>query len=523
VAEQIEAKKQHSVVKSAIYFASGTLVSRILGLARESILVAVFGKTICDAWFAAFRFPNLFRRIFGEGALSACFIPLYVEYKEKGDIKSLSQLTVGVLSLLLIILIPLNVVVIATIDQFVPLWVGGRGFSEVPGKLELTVQMTKIMFPFLLLVCLFAFFMAVLNAHKKFVMSAVAPSLFNLTLILFSLYCYYTDQISGIILAWSVIAAGFVQFIVLVPPFLRLGIPYDFSFKYITSEPVRRTLKAFLPSILGLGIVQIMALINVNFASRLAEGSVTHISLADRILELPLSLVAVSLGTVLLPTLSEKLGASFVELNNELNKNLKVLLFLSVPSAIGMWMTAEILVRVLFERGAFTHDQSVIVAGIVQVYAFTLLWASLARVMSQAFYAHKNTTTPALASLAGLILHLVLAPQLMIIYGIYGLVGSTAAASFVNCTFLFAMYRVKYGRYSFPSLLVFFGRCALAGLAIVGVCYTAQYFLPQNNFYERLLALAVAVGFSIVGYFSLSLVFRIDEAHVVLRKLKRRF
>ncbi|MBY0316207.1 MAG: murein biosynthesis integral membrane protein MurJ, partial [Bdellovibrionales bacterium] len=301
-------KKQDSVVKSAIYFATGTFASRVLGLIRDALFVAVFGKTVSDAWLAAFRFPNLFRRIFGEGALSACFIPVYIDHKEQGDDAKRAQLTAGLLMVLSLILIPFTVVMILGMETIMPWIVSGDGFTAVPGKVDMTITMTKIMFPFLYLMSLFAYFMAILNAHKKFMASALAPCYFNLVNIAASLYCYITGEISGTLLSWAVIVGGFFQFVTLLPTFFKLNIPLDWSWRNIYSPSVRKVLRAFVPSLIGLGIVQFMGLINISFASHLQEGSVTYIYLADRLLELPLSMVAVSLGTVLLPTLSERLS-----------------------------------------------------------------------------------------------------------------------------------------------------------------------------------------------------------------------
>lgn len=513
---------QNSVVKSAIYFASGTLSSRIFGLIRDALLVAVFGKTVSDAWLAAFRFPNLFRRIFGEGALSACFIPLYVEYREQKNERALAQLTAGIFSLLLIVLIPLNVAIVATMDSLVPLWVSGKGFAAVPGKMELTITMTKIMFPFLLLVCLYAFFMAILNAHKKFLLSSLAPTVFNLTIIIASVICYHQRMVSGDFLAWSVIVGGVAQFLILIPSVLALKAPWDFSWSSLSSTPVKRTLRAFFPSVLGLGVVQFMGFMNVNFASQLEEGAVTYIYLADRLLELPLSLVAVSLGTALLPTLAEKASASGREaFAGELAKNLRLLLYLCIPASVGMWMTAELLVRVLFERGAFDAQESLIVTGIVKIYALTLLGASVARIMSQAFYAHKSTMIPALAAFIGLVWHLLAAPPLMEEYGLYGLVGSTAVASLLNCFFLFVIYYWRYGTFHGWALTGFCLKSAVASLGIVACCWVAISFMPSGNFWERLITLLVAVGGSVIFYFVMSMALGLNEARAVLRRIKR--
>lgn len=515
--ETVKQKQRHSVVKSAIYFAFGTFMSRILGLLRDFLLVRYFDITVTDSYFVAFRFPNLFRRIFGEGALSACFIPLYIEYKDKGDTKALAQLTAGVFGLLMLTLLPFSIIVSLSMDWIIPLWVSGQGFSGVPGKMEMTVTMTKIMFPFLILVSLYAYFMALLNANKKFMLSSMASGLVNVSVIVACLWCYWQNNMSIYVLSWSVIVGGVFQFIVLIPSLRGLKIPFDISWASIKSVPVKRTLNAFLPSVLGLGIIQFMALINSYFASTLTEGAVTHIYLADRLLELPLSLIGVSLGTAMLPSLSEGLKQSDRSLfKKEMLSHIQLLLFLCIPCAVGMWMTAGILVPLLFTTN------SVAVIDIVKIYAFTVLTASLARVVSQAFYAGKDTRTPSYAAAFGLVVHLALAPFLMSKFAVNGLVASTAISSLMNCGYLFVVFTLRYGTLNYGGLFKFIAKCAAASVSIVGACWLVLEHIQTDSKWPRILALLLCVGFSGLSYFGLCVLFKVKESQWLMRKLRRK-
>lgn len=521
--DKTEQKIKSSVAKSAVYFAIGTFISRLAGLVRESLLVAIFDKDTSDAWNAAFRFPNLFRRIFGEGALSTCFIPLYMEYKERGDKENLAKLSAGVFGLLLAVLVPITIFVIMKMDSIIGLWVSGEGFSAVPGKLELTIKMTKIMFPFLLLMSLYAYLMAVLNAHKKFMLSSLAPLFLNLANISGCLYCYFTQQISGVILSWFVLFGGFLQFAFLIPSFVKLRIPFKFRLNNLWSLPVRRTLRAFAPSVFGLGIIQFMALVNVTFASQLQQGSITYINLADRLLELPLSLIAVSLGTALLPTLSEYVSSNdFDRFKDEIFKNLKLLLLLCVPASVGLWMTSKLLVSVMFERGAFTTDQVLIVSDVVKIYSFTLIAASLTRTLAQAFYAEKKTMVPALASLVGFLFHVVCASFFMKEWGLNGLVISTCVATFLNCFVLLCWFYARHGSLHFVSLVGFLLKIGLASTAIMGVSWVQNTFYNPETFLQKLIALAGVVLWSVVLFFIFAKMLRVEEADWLLRKLVRR-
>lgn len=499
------------------------MMSRVTGLLRDSLLPAVFGPTISDAWIAAFRFPNLFRRIFGEGALSACFIPIYVEYKDQKNEQALGQLTAGVLGLLLSVLIPLTVLFMFGMDSIIRAWVHGEGFSDIPGKVEMTVTMTKIMFPFLLLMTLFAYFMAVLNAHKQFLLSALAPLFFNLIIIAASVYCYWSGWISPTFLSWSVIVGGVIQFAVLVPSFLRLKVPFEWRWKSLSSPHVQRVLKAFFPSVLGLGIIQLMGFVNTSFASELPEGAVTSIYLADRLLELPLSLVAVSLSTTLLPTLSEYISQkNELGFKAELFKNIKLLFLLCIPAGVGLWMTSSLLVAVLFEHGAFQAEQGASVAAIVRVYAFTLIGASLTRILSQAFYAEKSTMIPALSSLVGFLFHILAAPFLMAEWGLEGLVISTSISAFINCFILLGLFYYRHGSLYFVSLLVFLSKMLFASSAIIGVCWLQTSFFAPETFLQKVIALVAVVFGSAVFFFIAAKALHVEEADVLLRKFVRR-
>lgn len=516
-------KSKNSVVKSAIYFSFGTLMSRCVGLVREAALVAVFDATISDAWQAAFRFPNLFRRIFGEGALSVCFIPVYVDLKESHKDKERAQLVAGILGLLLVILIPLTVVLIATMDRVIPFWVGGKGFSEIPGKIEITVMMTKVMFPFLVLVSLYAYLMALLNAHKKFMLTAFAPSLLNFVLIASFAYAHVAGDISILLLGVAVLVGGVLQVVILLPTFFKLNIPYEWSWRHLWGAPVRRVLKAFLPSVLGLGIIQITALINTTYASDLQEGSVTFISLADRLLELPLSLIAVSLGTAILPSLSEHWSRKdHFGFANEIQKNMRVLLFLCVPAAVGLYVIAPLAVSVLYERGRFGASQVLVVTQVVQIYSVTLVAAGITRVLSQAYYAKKNTLFPALTAGFGLVVHLFLAPKLMAVHGLNGLVFSTAVASIINGLSLLLVLIFTKG-FSFDRRFVFFlVRCLASTVPMYFLAYSLLLWFPQGSFLLKTIELLVIILLSSSVYFIATFFLQLPECQHVAQIFKRK-
>ncbi|MEK6555511.1 MAG: murein biosynthesis integral membrane protein MurJ, partial [Bdellovibrionota bacterium] len=299
-----------SILKSAAAMSFGTLLSRILGMIRDMVIAAYFSLTVKDAFVVAFRLPNLFRRLLGEGSLAASFIPIFVEYltlkkgmdaNDPGTQDRARELANAVFTLLIIITGVLTALGLIFMEPVMKLLVSGDEYQNVPGKLEVTVQLSRIMFGFVFLVTLYAFLMSILNVYKKFFVPAVAPAVFNLLCIIFSVlppFEFIGDQ-----LAWGVLAGGVAQLIMVVLPLMKMGEMPSITW-HLGSRGVQMFFRNLLPSLLGMSVLQLMTLFNTNFASRLPEGSHSYIYFADRLLEFPLSLLSVSLGVALLPTLS---------------------------------------------------------------------------------------------------------------------------------------------------------------------------------------------------------------------------
>lgn len=520
-------KKPSNVVFSAIYFALGTLSSRFLGLARDILLLSFFDKTALDAWYAAFRLPNSFRRLFGEGALSATFLPVYVETKEHrpGEV---GALLAGVLGLLLLVLSGLTVLALWQMDSLIGYWLSGKGFSEVPGKLELTTGLARIMFPFLLLMSFYAFMMALLNAHKKFFVTSVAPVALNLSLIAVCLIAYFVGRVSPVWLSWAVLIGGLFQCLIVLVPLWRLHLPFEWSFQALVSQPVRKVLRALGPTLAGSGVLQIMALVNTAFASSLYDGAVTQVYYADRLLELPLSLLSVSMGTALLPSLSEhmahhRLGA----FKRDLLKALRALYFVAIPAGVGLWMIGEPLSRLLFQRGAFLGGDIVIIVGLIQVYAFTLIAASTTRILAQCFYSVKDTTTPAIGAVLALAIHWFLAPKLMGMLQLQGLVLSTLLVTLGNGLFLATQFYRRFGAFDLKSLATMSGKSIVSAFGIVAVCWGVGEMIPvagpgSLSRSSLLLNVLLSLGLSGLAYGVLSVLMKIPEAQQLKRRLLKR-
>jgi putative peptidoglycan lipid II flippase len=299
-ANQIE---RQSVTFSAIAVALGTLTSRGLGFIRDIAIAHYFSRTATDAFFVAFRLPNMFRRLFGEGALTVSFIPVLTDFIKKEDRQGARELCSAVFTLLFVVLS-----VLTLIGTWGPEWMvrpltQGEGFTSVAGKVDLTIHQTRIMFCYIMLVSLYAFAMGILNTLKMFWLPAVAPALWNVAMIVGILFFRNFFEIPSDVLAWSSVAGGVLQLGILLPALKKRGFLPRFR-SWLGNSAVRSVIRAMGPSILGLSVVQVGVVINTYLASRLEEGSNSWIFWADRILELPLSLFAVSVGTAALPALS---------------------------------------------------------------------------------------------------------------------------------------------------------------------------------------------------------------------------
>lgn len=511
------------LARAALLFGSGTLSSRILGLIRDALIFSLMPLDLKDAWFAAFRIPNFFRRLLGEGGLSVSFIPIYVATLESPEAdQKVKPLVNGVYSLLMGISLLICVFSYLFMDKLVGLMLSGDGFSTVPGKLETTVAMSEVMIFFLFTISLFAFLMALLNGQKKFTLTGYAPVMMNLAII-FALWWYQDHPQFAMASAWAVVIGGGLQALILVPAVFKLGIHPRWTWD-VWNPQVRRVVAKFIPTVFGVGVLQFLAMLNLYFASQLPSGSITYIYMADRLLELPLSLVAVSIGTTLLPTLSSYWSRGDRTLFTEtMSRQLGLFLLLALPATFGLWMVGEDIVAVLFQRGEFRAEEVPTVSWLLKIYGLTLITAGGQRVLSSAFYASGDTQTPAVVSLVGLLIHCVLAPYWMQKWGIYGLVGSTSFITFFNLALCLVLIQYKAGSLLWKMLGVQSMKCLSASLVMaIPLYFFNQWSWRTNHFYYDFPLLLAVIGFAGCCYFAVAWLLGVGDVKVLGRKILRR-
>ena len=370
-----------------------TTISRILGFIRDSIIARVFGVGIeTDAFFVAFKIPNLLRRISAEGAFTQAFVPVLSEYKSTKSKLEVSYLVNKVATLL-----GLFLVLIALLGVFGAPWliyISAPGFVSEPGKFDLTVNLLQITFPYIFFISLASMAGAVLNTYGKFIVPAFTPVWLNISLIVGALYFSNLFDEPITVLAWAVFIGGALQLFFQIPFLKQIGLLPKINLDS-KDKGVWRILKLMGPGILGVSVVQISLLINTIFASFLTSGSVSWLYYADRLMEFPAGVIGVSLSTVLLPSLaksfSKKKSADYSEL---VNWGLRLGILLAVPAATALAILAIPLISTLFHYGAFTERDILMTQYALTAYSIGLVGLILIKILAPAFYAQQNVKTP---------------------------------------------------------------------------------------------------------------------------------
>lgn len=412
-----------------------TLLSRFTGFARDILIAGFLGAgTVADAFFVAFKFPNLFRRLFAEGAMAAAFVPLYsttLEQDGEAEAHSFARRAFTVLGLVLALFV-------GVMELAMPLaiYVFAPGFEAVPGKLELAEELTRITFPYLLLVSLCALLSGVLNSLGRFAAAAATPVLLNLCMMAGIVGLTAYTETPGHALAISVTIAGGVQLAWLWIACRKAGVRIFFVRPTITPR-IKLLAKRILPVAFGAGLYQISLLIDTILASLVSDGAVSYLYYADRINQLPLGVVGVAMGTALLPLLSRQIAAGSLEAAHyNQNRGIEVSLLLALPAMTGLVVIAEPIVVALFQRGAFGIVEAEATAAALAAFAVGMPAYVLVKVLTPGFFARHDTKTPVWCAGAAMVVNVVLNLILMQVMGHVGIALATGIAAWVNAVAL---------------------------------------------------------------------------------------
>lgn len=392
-----------NLLKALATVSGMTLISRILGFVRDFVIARTFGAGLAtDAFFVAFRLPNLLRRLFAEGAFSQAFVPILAEYRHREGEAVTQQLINRVATLLALILTTVSLVGILGAPLLI--WLTAPGFADAPSKFALTVTLTRICFPYILCMSLVALAAGVLNTWSRFAVPAFTPVLLNLAMIAMALVAapWFAEPVLA--LAWGAILGGVLQVSLQVPALSRLGLlpRWDFA---PADAGVRRVLRQMAPAVLGVSVAQVSLVINTIFASFLITGSVSWLYYADRLMEFPAGLLGAALGTILLPSLA-KLHAQnkATEFSSLLDWGLRLTLMLTLPAALALALLGVPLIATLFMHGAFTAADVLETRKALAAYSVGLTGLIMIKVLAPGFYARQDIRTPVKIGLFTLVL-----------------------------------------------------------------------------------------------------------------------
>lgn len=547
--------EQRSVARSAGIVSIAVMFSRVLGLVRETIFARFFGAGyLYDAFVVAFKIPNILRDLFAEGALSAAFVKVFTDYQIKKTELEAWQLASLVFNVLAVVMSIITVIGILLAPWTVPLL--ARGFP--PEKAALAVTLTQIMFPFILLVALAALAMGVLNTKGRFGIPASASTAFNIFSITTGLFFAYwlsggcwerspdKDLVPSLAAQWAIIgmaigtlAGGAAQLLIQLPSMLGVGFRFSPNLSF-TDPGVRRVMRLMGPALIGTSAVQIKVLVDVFVVSTI-DGGQSWLSYSFRLMQFPIGVFGVAIGTAAIPTLSRLASENnIVRFRETLSDAIKLVFLLTIPAACGLIVLGEPIVALIYQGGAFRAFDTNMVAWSLAAYSIGLAGYAAIKVLSPSFYAMDDARTPMFISIATIAVHAPVSFGMMYLlsgigvsaerpngYGHVGVALATSAVALVNFTALTYFMRKKIGRLNGRDILGAFVRVAIASAVMTLVCYLSYRavasFFNVENIGVRMLEAFIPIGLGGLAFFIMAKLLRISEVEQVVSMLRRKF
>ena len=533
---------QQRVTRSAGIVSIAVMASRLLGLVREKVIAYYFAAGVGgDAFYAAFRIPNLMRDLFGEGALSKAFVTTFTATELEDGEEAAWRLASRVFNASFLLLTLITVIGIFAAPAIVDLIFAGKGFQDVPldpsehfgfnSKRDLTVYLTQIMFPYLILVSLAAVTMGLLNSKGKFGLPASASSFFNIGSLIVGVWGYYVAPDLGLHrttgMAVGVLVGGALQFLIQVPSMRRVGFRYQplLSFR---DERVRQVMRLIAPAILGVAALQVNVLVNSIFASE-GVGWLTWINRAFRLMHLPIGVFGVAISTVALPNLAKLVAEGDMKAyRRSFSYALRLMFLLTVPASIGLMVLAEPICRLIFEGGQANPLDTQQTAGALFYYAFGLCGFSAVKIATDGFYTFNDTRTPAVVSLCTVGLNILLNYLFIYRFGFdhRSLALSTSCTITLNFLALLFLLRGKAGGLGLSGIWSLLIKLAFASAVMGGVCwwgYTQiEGWLGVESLIARLIGVFVPIGLGVAVLVVGAKLMRVRELDQLLNAIARR-
>jgi putative peptidoglycan lipid II flippase len=506
------------------------MTSRLLGLVRDQVLALLFGAGhAMDAFNVAFRIPNLVRDLFAEGAMSAAFVPAFTRQLTLSGKDPAWRLGCQVMTALIA---ATGILVAAGILFAEPLTAAlASEYAAVPGKLELTVRLTRIMLPFLTLVAVAAALMGMLNALHRFFIPALSPAMFNVATILCAVALVPFAEPLGIepitAIAIGTILGGIGQIVVQWPALAREGFRYR-PMLDLRDPGLREVLALMGPGTLGLAATQVNLVVNTVLATGEGEGAVSYLSFAFRLMYLPIGLFGVSIATAAVPAISRHAAREdFGGMRETLSSSLRLMLMLSVPATIGLVVLAEPIVRLIFERGRFSPADTAATAAALRAYAPGLLGYSAVKLAVPSFYALRDSRTPVTVSFGVMVLNIVLNVTLVRLLGYWGLALGTGLAALANALVLLLLLRDRLAGLDGRRVLVASAKITIASLFMGGVTYLVEPAIAgafaAPTLIAQLASVSAAIAAGLIALLVAARALRIQEFDEAMHQLVGRF
>ena len=530
------------LTRSAGIVSIAVMASRLLGLVREQVIAYFFVSTIsADAFYAAFRIPNLMRDLFGEGVLSKAFVTTFTATEVEDGQDAAWRLASRIFNITALVLIGLTLICVLAAPIIVDTLFIGKGFQDVAinpsehsgisSKRDLTVYLARIMFPFLILVSLAAVAMGLLNSKGKFGVPACASMFFNLGSIVLGVWGYFTLPRMGLHpvtgMAFGVLMGGALQFLIQVPLMRRCGFRYRLLIS-LRDERVRQVVRLIVPMILGVAALQVNLFVNSIFASE-GEGWMTWIIRAFRLMHLPIGIFGVAISTAALPNLAKSITRGEIEsFRQSFSYALRQMLLLTLPASVGLMVLDEPICRLVFEWGKTGAIDTSQTAGALLCYAFGLCGFSIVKIASDGFYAFNDTGTPAKVSLCAVALNIVLNYLLIFQFKFEhrSLALSTSCTITLNCIILLVALRCRAGGLGLHGVWRLFAKIVGASTGMGFSCWWTNLWLEEwlgiVNLTARLIGVFVPIGMGIVVFIGLAKLLKIGELSQLIGAIVRR-
>jgi putative peptidoglycan lipid II flippase len=519
--------ENHRIAKAASIIGMGTFLSRILGFLRDMVIANFFGAGMAaDAFFVAFRIPNLWRRLVGEGSLTISFIPIYTEYmtqRSEEDTRELTHIAFTIAGVVLLALTLFGILFSPLLIRIIaPGW-----FDRYPETFSLTVTLNQVIFPYLFFMGLFALCMGILNSLRHFFAPAIAPIFLNISIILSVLLFYSVFERPVMTLALGVLAGGIIQFLFQIPFLLKKGVSFQFNFNF-RHPAIKRIGSLMIPGLIGTGVYQLNVFIDTIFASFLPRGSVSYLFYADRLMEFPLGIFAIAIGMASLPSLSGLASQGRIEeLKETLSFTVRLVSFISIPAMVGLIALKTPIINLLFQRGIFDYFATEMTARALLCYSIGIWAIAGARTLAPAFYALQDTWTPLKIALICLVANVVFNSAFIFFTSLKhaGLALATSLSSMLNLILLFWKLGPKLGRMGLAKDIKSLLRILLCSLCMGLVAYLVCSFgnwTSTGNVVGKALLLGIGIAVGLGVYFICSYWMKNEEMIFLMKMVRRK-